>query len=449
MGSYLTKPKTAKISANHEGMGLKVGVSEMQGWRVSMEDACCVDMDFREGMVLCGVLDGHGGSEVSKFVAARFPDMLRGQKDFQKAMSAPPDEVTDLLGSALRSAFLEIDAVLLEPASVAALVQYAGGPLSDSDDDPEGDETSALANDASIPIEKLIAEYVKREAAEAENGGGAAAAEADADPKSSLLAALLNGDPIAVDDDEGESDDDDDDDDEGNDHEIEESGDEEAAAADPPPSRKRGGEATATEDCKDTTKRSRVDDCGNERVGVTSGTTAVFALICTFGAKRVVVVANAGDSRAVLCRSGKALDLSEDHKPEDDIELARVEAAGGRVGTDGRINGGLNLSRALGDHQFKRNEGLPPIAQLISPEPDITVTVIQPGDDFLVIACDGIWNSLTSDEVVRFVDPRLKAAQEGAPVSKVCEELCDACMSDSLSGDGTGLDNETAMVIVL
>lgn len=51
-------------------------------------------------------------------------------------------------------------------------------------------------------------------------------------------------------------------------------------------------------------------------------------------------MANIGDSRAVLCRGGKAMDLSEDHKPEDAKEKKRIMAAGGKVGEDGRVNGG-------------------------------------------------------------------------------------------------------------
>lgn len=61
-----------------------------------------------------------------------------------------------------------------------------------------------------------------------------------------------------------------------------------------------------------------------------------------------VLVANAGDSRCVACQGGVAVDLSIDHKPEDVEELARITKAGGKVTGDGRVNGGLNLSRALG-----------------------------------------------------------------------------------------------------
>ena len=62
-----------------------------------------------------------------------------------------------------------------------------------------------------------------------------------------------------------------------------------------------------------------------------------------------LVVGNAGDSRCVVSRGGQALEMSFDHKPEDDLELARIEKAGGKVTADGRVNGGLNLSRAIGE----------------------------------------------------------------------------------------------------
>ena len=60
-------------------------------------------------------------------------------------------------------------------------------------------------------------------------------------------------------------------------------------------------------------------------------------------------VANAGDSRCVLSRKGRAIPLSADHKPEDEPERSRIERAGGVVTGDGRVNGGLNLSRAIGE----------------------------------------------------------------------------------------------------
>lgn len=79
--------------------------------------------------------------------------------------------------------------------------------------------------------------------------------------------------------------------------------------------------------------------------GSDSGTTAVVALI----RGKQLIVANAGDSRCVVSEGGKAVDMSYDHKPEDELELARIKNAGGKVTMDGRVNGGLNLSRAIGE----------------------------------------------------------------------------------------------------
>ena len=78
--------------------------------------------------------------------------------------------------------------------------------------------------------------------------------------------------------------------------------------------------------------------------GSDSGCTACVALLR--GDR--LIVANAGDSRCVLCRGRKAVDMSCDHKPEDEAEKQRIEKAGGQVTPDGRVNSGLNLSRAIG-----------------------------------------------------------------------------------------------------
>jgi protein phosphatase 1G len=63
-------------------------------------------------------------------------------------------------------------------------------------------------------------------------------------------------------------------------------------------------------------------------------------------------VANAGDSRCILSRGKDTIPMTEDHKPTNPEEERRIKAAGGFV-SEGRINGGLNLSRAIGDMNYK------------------------------------------------------------------------------------------------
>ncbi|XP_022049238.1 protein phosphatase 1G isoform X1 [Acanthochromis polyacanthus] len=184
---------------------------------------------------------------------------------------------------------------------------------------------------------------------------------------------------------------------------------------------------------------------GKEEPGSDSGTTAVVALI----RGKQLIVANAGDSRCVVSERGKAVDMSYDHKPEDEVELARIKNAGGKVTMDGRVNGGLNLSRAIGDHFYKRNKSLPPEEQMISAMPDVKVLTLNEDHDFMVIACDGIWNVLSSQEVVDFISERMKQDQSGKtrPLSSIVEELLDRCLAPDTSGDGTGCDNMTCIIV--
>lgn len=67
--------------------------------------------------------------------------------------------------------------------------------------------------------------------------------------------------------------------------------------------------------------------------------------------------------------------LSEDHKPDDPKEIKRIQDAGGYV-SDGRVNGNLNLSRALGDLEYKKDRTITPEKQIITSLPDISKRVL-------------------------------------------------------------------------
>ncbi len=111
--------------------------------------------------------------------------------------------------------------------------------------------------------------------------------------------------------------------------------------------------------------------------------------------------------------------FSIDHKPEDPQERTRIEKAGYKVTLDGRVSGGLNLSRAIGDHAYKKTTTLPPEEQAITALPDIRTLTLEDQDEFMVIACDGIWNFMSSQDVVDFVRIRL----EKKPLAQICEEV--------------------------
>jgi protein phosphatase 1G len=182
----------------------------------------------------------------------------------------------------------------------------------------------------------------------------------------------------------------------------------------------------------------------------TTGCTAVSVLVTP----SEYIVANAGDSRAVLCRAGTAVALSEDHKPNDERESARILRAGGTVEesqggarTHYRVNGNLNLSRAIGDLEYKKNSSLRPDEQIITSTPDVVCMPRTAEDEFIVLACDGVWDVLTNDDCVQLVRSRLA---EGKTLEEVCEEIADECLSpDPKATQGLGADNITCIVVDL
>lgn len=156
-------------------------------------------------------------------------------------------------------------------------------------------------------------------------------------------------------------------------------------------------------------------------------------------------VANAGDSRAVLSKNKTMVELSTDHKPDMESEKQRITKAGGMV-EDGRVEGNLNLSRALGDLQYKGNKALKPEEQMISAEPEIKTLTMDTTFDFVVMGCDGIYESKTSHEMISFFNKELETNKGDI---KLCiEKLLDtSCSTDYMKTEGLGCDNMTCIVI--
>jgi len=159
-----------------------------------------------------------------------------------------------------------------------------------------------------------------------------------------------------------------------------------------------------------------------------------------------IYVANAGDSRSVLARAGKAVAMSFDHKPDNEIERNRITKAGGSI-VDGRVNGNLNLSRSLGDLEYKKDTSLRPEEQLISAYPDIKEETIDSETDFLILACDGIWDVMTNQEAVDFVYERLRN-KPLMRLSEIVEEMLEHCCAPT-SETGLGCDNMTCIIVTL
>ena len=131
-----------------------------------------------------------------------------------------------------------------------------------------------------------------------------------------------------------------------------------------------------------------------------------------------VFVANAGDSRCVMGKGGEAIPLSFDHKPEDEIEIKRIENAGSVI-VEGRVDGNLNLTRALGDLKYKTKEGLKAEEMPITANPDTFAYDLTSDCDFIIMGCDGVWETKSNDEMVEWVYAKLKNFSKEPSVSDI------------------------------
>jgi serine/threonine protein phosphatase PrpC len=114
------------------------------------------------------------------------------------------------------------------------------------------------------------------------------------------------------------------------------------------------------------------------------------------------------------------------------------------------VNGQLSVSRAIGDQRFKKNTQMSAVNQAVSCAPDVNICKRQRGDEFLVVACDGIWDVLSSQAVVDLVRQDLAAIRRGhIKPADVISKILDRCVSpDPSKTFGKGCDNMTMILVV-
>eukprot|EP00413_Alexandrium_margalefii_P000908 CAMPEP_0204514834 /NCGR_PEP_ID=MMETSP0661-20131031/2292_1 /ASSEMBLY_ACC=CAM_ASM_000606 /TAXON_ID=109239 /ORGANISM="Alexandrium margalefi, Strain AMGDE01CS-322" /LENGTH=367 /DNA_ID=CAMNT_0051520113 /DNA_START=75 /DNA_END=1178 /DNA_ORIENTATION=- len=346
------------------------------------------------GVSIFGVFDGHGGREVAHFVREHLPDEVRRQlRRIRDADGSVP--ATHAFGEALTQGFHTMDNMVRSREYERELLSLKQGPAKASQSAGSGSSSSGSSeggeeeSDTPKPrVVSVLQSSIQSDLAQARDRGSLSKEEAtQVMMKMALLRRLENQGPAENPD---------------------------AGAAD--------------------------------NVGCTA--------VCILMSKTEVVCANAGDSRAVLCRNGQAVELSHDHKPNDAGERRRIEAAGGRVeeipvGTrvHHRVNGNLNLSRSIGDLEYKKKPELGHEKQMICSTPDIIDMPLTKDDEFIVLACDGVWDVKSNQEVCDFVGPRLKKGQD---IPRIVEELLDDCIAvDPRETHGLGGDNMTCVVVQL
>uniref|UniRef100_A0A0N5C7D3 PPM-type phosphatase domain-containing protein n=1 Tax=Strongyloides papillosus TaxID=174720 RepID=A0A0N5C7D3_STREA len=167
-----------------------------------------------------------------------------------------------------------------------------------------------------------------------------------------------------------------------------------------------------------------------------SGTTAIAAIVTP----EYVFLVNLGDSRAIFCKKDSEVIATEDHKPYNEKEKERIVKAGGNVMIS-RVNGALAVSRAFGDFEYKNVPNLSSTEQLVSPEPDVyEVQRDSNADEFFVLACDGIYDVLSNEELADLVRERLIAEDD---LRVVTNQVLDYALSKG------SRDNMTLILVTL
>lgn len=376
----LTQPVTNKRSDQGEGLGLRYGLSSMQGWRSEMEDAHDVKVGLRYGLndwSFFAVFDGHAGKRAAAFAAWNLLDFILRDSQFELGTG----DSSDLN-------FVEPD---LDRLSEALRVENSSNQPSEQSSN--GDE---ISNEKPISDQNSSA-----------NDSASTAADSSSIKDAAVAAAATTKKP--------------DNDDSKSEEQIETNTKDTLSETTTASKFASFPVLKQLDMVKNAIKSGflRIDQSMRSSAQDMSGCTAV----CAFISPTHLFIANCGDSRAVLYDGTTPKFVTEDHKPFHPKERQRIIEAGGCATQ--RINGTLAVSRALGDFEFKKDQQRGPCEQLVSPEPEVTVIERHPTDEFVVLACDGIWDVMDNEDLCEFIRYKLKVEPN---LETVCSSVLDVCL---------------------
>ncbi|EER08926.1 phosphatase, putative [Perkinsus marinus ATCC 50983] len=335
MGGLLSHPVTAVHLQRRANDKFQCGVATLQGWRISHEDAHCIDLDWgsthEEGFF--AVLDGHTGDDAAEF----------GSKELPKQLDESAGDPEDRTVQGVQAGFLATDQALRETHSEAGAVVVAS-------------IVTPLGN----------GKYKVR----LMNAGDS-------------RALVFSGKNVDM---------------------------------------------TKLENAQEDVTKQLCNDDSTEA----SGDKGIFGGGDMLGSKKNLASLTDADVGILLA--------TKDHKPDDPEEKARIEEAGGFVSTDEppRLCGVLALSRGLGDFAYKDDADLPADKQKCIAVPDVSEVIVEAGD-WVVLACDGVFDVMSNEDVAREVMVR---AHAGEDLAEVAAEILQRCLNllDSK-------DNMTCMII--
>jgi serine/threonine protein phosphatase PrpC len=428
---------TEKATYDKTTSNMKIGVCEMQGWRKTMEDAAIVLPNFEKNASLFGILDGHGGSIISEFVSVNFKNILIRLNSYKNGKYE----------KALIETFLIMDE-LLKNKKINNFIYTTHN--SKDNKLPNIKASNIQNNNESIVRLKFETGVYEFDLNQIDLSiGGENTPMTIYEYKTETITTAVNNENNIV--------------------KIEdiffEKGGKQNASLNPLAKFeevydkkelnidfKNINKDEADINAKDINKLElniNKNQSTNSSLSKTSyenyvasemGTTANILLI----KNGVIYIANVGDSLSVMYKHKIAYNLNREHQTIIEEEKNRVLKSGANI-IGYRINGMLNLTRAIGDLRFKSNNNLKRHEQSVISLPEITKIEDTEGIDFIILGCDGVWDCVKRQLVCDFVDSQIREHPK-KNLSEILKVIFDRCVSP-VWGVVLGTDNMSCIII--
>ena len=421
----VSQANTEKATYDKIISNMKIGVCEMQGWRKTMEDAAIVLPNFEKNTSLFGILDGHGGSIISEFVSVNFKNILIRTDSYKNGNYE----------KALTETFLIMDE-LLKNKKINNFIYTTHN----SKEKVKGSETSNKTNNQNsnenivkLRFETGIYEFDLNQIDLSIGGEDTSTTIYEYKYKGNTALKNEENNNIKIDD------------------IFFEKGGKQNASLNTLPSfedvfniikydinfniKQSTTNLSLSKNNSTSLKLSLDNLVANEM-----GTTANIMLI----KNGIIYIANVGDSLSVMYKNKKAYNLNREHQTLIESEKERVLKSGSNI-IGYRINGMINLTRAIGDLKFKSNVDLKRHEQSVIAVPEITKIEDTDEIEFIIMGCDGVWDCVKRQLVCDFVDKQIRENPE-KNLSEILKVIFDRCVSP-VWGVVLGTDNMSCIII--
>ena len=422
----VNQANTEKATYDKTVGNMKIGVCEMQGWRRTMEDAAIVLPNFEKNTSLFGILDGHGGSIISEFISVNFKNILIRTDSYKNGNYE----------KALTETFLIMDE-LLKNKKVNNFIYSTHN----SKEKPKEKETkynqkpqNGNENIVKLRFETGIYEFDLNQIDLSLGGEDTSTTIYEYKHGTSTTPKNEQNNEVKIDD------------------IFFEKGGKQNAALNTLPSFEEVFNITTYDidfSKKDDNLPSLEIPKNNSNskhlslenfVANEMGTTANIMLI----KNGIIYIANVGDSLSVMYKNKKAYNLNREHQTIIQTEKERVLKSGANI-VGFRINGMINLTRAIGDLKFKSNYNLKRHEQSVIALPEITKIQDTEDIEFIIMGCDGVWDCVKRQLVCDFVDKQIKENPD-KDLSEILKVIFDRCVSP-VWGVVLGTDNMSCIII--